>query len=81
MVCAEKGAEAAPADAVITAAADELTVDAPALTFWTPDLVVALWLAERVLALQNSDTPSSDSVIVGPDDRSDTYLRFETLLI
>lgn len=50
--------------------------------WWTPDLVAALWLADRIANLaQTSASPPIEHLSDPAFDRSDTYLQHAVLLL
>ena len=50
-------------------------------TWWTPDLVAALWLIDRIANSTDSIAPPKFHAPTDRPDRSDTYLKHATFLI
>ena len=79
--CGEPDAIQSPADLaglVGTSQLDE--IDGPT-TWWSPDLVAALWLVDRIASLSAASLPPAEYTSEVRPDRSNTYLEHATFLV
>ena len=83
MACGEPGErQAHELPSAVVVSADEMTdVEEADKTWWTPELVATLWLAERLAEFDDQPPIAIDSPSEHRPDCSGTYLKTSTFLL
>ena len=76
----DEGTDVLPSGGAVILSVDEDALETPS-TWWSPDLVVTLWLVNRLAEFEAVAHPEDVEPPTLRPDLSDTYLRHSTFLI